>query len=60
MGGTGTRISSPSDEGFRPRSLSRMAFSTLAAMLFSQGCTLSVRESCRDTLATWVNGTIEP
>lgn len=47
--------------GFREdRSLSRMAFSTLADMLFSQGCTLMVRASSRFTLATWDSGTMEP
>jgi hypothetical protein len=37
----------PGHEGFRPRSDSRMAFSILAPMPFSQGCTLIVRASSR-------------
>ena len=60
IGGIGTRIRSPIEAGFRPRSLSRMAFSILAPMPFSQGWTLIVRASSSDTLATWLIGTIEP
>ena len=60
MGGIGTRIKSPMEAGFRPNSLSRMAFSILAPMPFSQGCTLMVRESIKDTLATCDKGTMEP
>jgi hypothetical protein len=44
-------------DGLRPRSESRMAFSTLATIGFSQGCTPMVRASIRVTLATWVIGT---
>ena len=46
--------------GFRPRSLSRMAFSIFAAMFFSHGCTLMVRESSSETLATCDKGTWLP
>ena len=46
--------------GFRPRSLSRMAFSILAPMPFSQGCTLIVRASISATFATCDSGTCEP
>jgi hypothetical protein len=48
------------EAGFRPRSLSRMAFSIFAPMPFSQGCTLIVRASSRATLATCDKGTMEP
>mmetsp|Transcript_10610 Transcript_10610/g.43394 ORF Transcript_10610/g.43394 Transcript_10610/m.43394 type:complete len:538 (+) Transcript_10610:732-2345(+) len=51
-GGIGTRIRSPWADGFRPRSLSRMAFSILAPMPFSQGWTEMVRASSSVTLAT--------
>ena len=60
MAGSGTRMSSPIDAGFRPRSLSRMAFSIFAPMPFSHGWTLMVRESSTDTFATWLSGTVEP
>ena len=60
IGGSGTRIRSPIEAGLRPRSLSRMAFSILAPMPFSQGWTLIVRESSSDTLATCDSGTAEP
>ena len=60
MGGMGTRIRSPMLAGFRPRSLSRMAFSIFAAMFFSHGCTLMVRESSSETLATCDKGTWLP
>ena len=48
------------EAGFSPRSLSRIAFSILAPMFFSQGCTLMVRASSKATLATWDNGTMDP
>ena len=48
------------EAGFRPRSLSRMAFSILAPMPFSQGWTLMVRASISDTLATWLIGRLAP
>src|SRR5690606_18753852 len=59
-GGMGTRMLSPMEMGFRPRSDSRIAFSTVAAICFSQTCTLSVRASTTVTLATWFTGTGEP
>ena len=58
--GIGTRNRSPCEAGFRPRSDSRIAFSILAPMPFSQGCTLIVRESSKDTLATWLIGISVP
>ena len=60
IGGIGTRIRSPMLAGFRPRSLSRMAFSIFAPMPFSHGCTLMVRASSSDTLATCDSGTWLP
>ena len=60
IGGIGTRMRSPMLAGFRPRSLSRMAFSILAPMPFSQGCTLIVRASISATFATCDSGTCEP
>ena len=54
--GMGTRIKSPILEGFKPKSLSRIAFSIFAPMPFSQGCTPTVRESIMDKLATWLIG----
>ena len=56
----GTRSKSPKEAGFKPKSLSRMAFSILAAMFFSHGCTPMVRESISDRLATCDSGTMEP
>ena len=58
--GIGTRSRSPCDDGLRPRSDSRIAFSIFCPMPFSQGCTLIVRASSRVTLATWLSGTMEP
>jgi hypothetical protein len=37
-----------------------MAFSIFAPMPFSQGWTLIVRASSKDTFATWLKGTMEP
>src|SRR5471032_1209644 len=59
-GGVGTRIWSPCDEGFRPRSASRMARSMAAAIFFSNGCTPMVRASIRVTLATCVSAVGAP
>ncbi|MNR38848.1 hypothetical protein D3C85_1569850 [compost metagenome] len=58
--GIGTRMVSPMEMGFKPRSDSRIAFSIGPAICFSYGCTLIVRASTRFTLATWPTGTGEP
>ncbi len=59
-GGSGTRITVPAVAGFRPRSDVMMAFSIFATMSFSQGVTVSVRESSTPTLDTWFRGTSLP
>ena len=58
--GIGTRMMSPVVDGFRPRSDSRIAFSTFWIIGFSHGCTLIVRASSSDRFATWLSGTGEP
>jgi hypothetical protein len=55
-GGIGTRIRSPDVAGLRPRSASRIAFSTTGIIFFSHGCTPIVRASARVTLATCASG----
>src|SRR5688572_18570152 len=55
-GGIGSRIVSPLVVGFKPRSASRIAFSTVVMSFFSNGVTPMVRASRRITLATWLSG----
>ena len=58
--GIGTRTVSPCEEGLRPRSESRIAFSIAPAIFFSNGVTPMVRASSSVTLATWLIGICEP
>jgi len=55
-GGIGTRIVSPEVAGFKPRSASRIAFSTTGIIFFSHGCTPIVRGSASVTFATCASG----
>ena len=54
------RMTWPTVVGVRPRLEPRMAFSTTATMVFSNGVMVSERASATATLATWVKGTSEP
>ena len=58
--GIESRIVWPSFEGVRPRSDSRMPFSTAFMSWRSNGCTVSRRASGAWTVATWFSGSRVP
>ena len=59
-GGNGTRTTSPTVAGVRPRSLARMAFAIAGARRFSHGVTSRLRASSTVMLASCFTGVDVP